>query len=95
MLITLKLEVDPVVKVKKFRQQLCTISELIYYTYNRFSIAGINNRFFEHAVNLFILSNALSPISDYKLFNIDDICMLVKEFSPQDFTEQEKVLLRF
>jgi hypothetical protein len=60
-----------------------------------FQLQELNNRFSEHAVELLILSAALSPKDAYKSFKIDDICNLVEKFYPQDFTEQEKIILRF
>jgi hypothetical protein len=55
----------------------------------------LNNRYSEHAVKLLSLSAALSPQDAYKSFKIDDICSLVEKFYPQNFIEQEKIILRF
>jgi hypothetical protein len=60
-----------------------------------FQLQELDNRFSEHAVKLLRLSAALSPQDAYKSFKIDDICSLVEKFYPQDFTEQEKIILRF
>jgi hypothetical protein len=60
-----------------------------------FQLQELNNRFSEHAVELLILIAALSPQDAYKSFKIDDICNLVEKFYPQDFTKQEKIILRF
>ncbi|XP_062166924.1 uncharacterized protein LOC133873208 [Alnus glutinosa] len=60
-----------------------------------FQLQELDNRFSEHAVELLCLSAALSPLDAYKSFKIDDICSLVEKFYPQDFTEQEKIILRF
>jgi hypothetical protein len=60
-----------------------------------FQLQELDNRFSEHAVELLRLSAALSPQDAYKSFKIDDICSLVEKFYPQDFTEQEKIILRF
>jgi hypothetical protein len=46
-------------------------------------------------VELLILSDALCPKDAYKSFKIDDICNLAEKFYPRDFTEQEKIYLRF
>ncbi|KAF5444869.1 hypothetical protein F2P56_033965 [Juglans regia] len=59
-----------------------------------FQLLELNNRFNENTMELLILSAALSPKGAYKSFKIDDICKLVEKFYPQDFTEQEKFLLR-
>jgi hypothetical protein len=60
-----------------------------------FQLQELNSRFSEHAVELLILIAALSPKDAYKSFKIDDICNLVEKFCPQDFTDQEKMNLRF
>ncbi|KAG6646247.1 hypothetical protein CIPAW_08G180800 [Carya illinoinensis] len=59
-----------------------------------FKLQELNNRFNDHTMELLILSAALNPKGAYKSFKIDDICKLVEKFYPQDFTEQEKFLLR-
>ncbi|XP_041001692.1 uncharacterized protein LOC121247402 [Juglans microcarpa x Juglans regia] len=59
-----------------------------------FQLQELNNRFNDHTMKLLILSAALNPKGAYKSFKIDDICKLVEKFYPQDFTEQEKFLLR-
>jgi hypothetical protein len=60
-----------------------------------FQLQELDSRFNEHAMELLILSVALSPKDAYKSFKIDDICNLVEKFYPEDFTEQEKISLRF
>ncbi|KAF8396080.1 hypothetical protein HHK36_017692 [Tetracentron sinense] len=55
----------------------------------------LNRRFNEHTMELLVLSSALDPRDNYKSFRIDDICKLVDKFYPQDFTEQEKIHLRY
>ncbi|KAG2666570.1 hypothetical protein I3760_15G069500 [Carya illinoinensis] len=40
-------------------------------------------------------SSALDPKDGYKSFNIDDICCLAEEYYPLDFSENEKINLRF
>ncbi|XP_062166907.1 uncharacterized protein LOC133873191 [Alnus glutinosa] len=60
-----------------------------------FQLQELDNRFSEHAVDLLRLSAALSPQDVYNSFKIDDICSLVEKFYPQNFTEQEKIILRF
>jgi hypothetical protein len=60
-----------------------------------FQLQELDNRFSDHTVEFFRLSAALSPQDAYKSFKIDDICSLVEKFYPQDFTEQEKIILRF
>ena len=40
------------------------------------------------------MSTALDPRNSYKLFNVEDICLLVDKFYPQDFSNQEKIHLR-
>jgi len=60
-----------------------------------FQLQELDNRFSEHPVELLRLSAALSPQDAYKSFKIDDICNLIEKIYPQDFTEQEKIILRF
>ncbi|XP_059630207.1 uncharacterized protein LOC132273209 [Cornus florida] len=55
----------------------------------------LNNRFSEKAMKLVTLSLALDPRDGYKFFNVEDICLFVDEFYPQDFTDQERIMLTF
>jgi glycine cleavage system regulatory protein len=41
-----------------------------------------NNRFNEQAIELLKLSTTLDPRNSYKLFNVEDICLLVDKFYP-------------
>jgi hypothetical protein len=60
-----------------------------------FQLQELKNRFNEQVVELLVLSAALSPKDAYKSFKICDICKLAEKFYPRDFTEQEKLCLRF
>ncbi|XP_052301255.1 uncharacterized protein LOC18095180 [Populus trichocarpa] len=42
----------------------------------------LNNRFNEQAIELLKLSTTLDPRNSYKLFNVEDICLLVDKFYP-------------
>ena len=53
----------------------------------------LNHRFNEHAVELLVLSSTLDPYQARQSFRINDICLLVTKFYPQDFTEHEKEVL--
>jgi hypothetical protein len=55
----------------------------------------LNNRFNEQTIELLKLSTALDPKNNYKLFSVEDICLLVDKFYPEDFSDQEKTHLRF
>ena len=55
----------------------------------------LNRRFNDQAMELLTLSSTLDLRDAYKSFNIDDICSLVEKFYPEDFTEQERLLLKF
>ena len=55
----------------------------------------LNNRFNEQTMELLTLSSDLDPKDAYKSFNIYDICYVVEKYYPFDFTEQEKVNLKF
>ena len=46
-------------------------------------------------MELLTLSSALDPKHAYKSFNIDDTCCFVKKYYLLDFTEQEKINLKF
>ena len=48
------------------------------------------HRFSEHAMELFMLSSALDPREAYESFQVSDICLLVDNFYPIDFTNDEK-----
>eukprot|EP00258_Populus_trichocarpa_P046712 XP_024462731.1 zinc finger MYM-type protein 1 [Populus trichocarpa] len=55
----------------------------------------LNNRFNEQTIELLKLSATLDPKNNYKLFSVEDICLLVDKFYPEDFSNQEKTHLRF
>ncbi|XP_028085167.1 uncharacterized protein LOC114286243 [Camellia sinensis] len=55
----------------------------------------LNNRFKEDVMGLLILSSTLDPRNDYSSFKVEDICKLANQFYPNDFTEQEKIHLKF
>jgi len=55
----------------------------------------LNNRFNEQAIEFLKLSIILNPRNNYKSFNIEDICLLVDKFYPEDFSDKEKIHLRF
>jgi len=55
----------------------------------------LKDRFSEQTMELLTLSNALVPKDAYKAFNIEDICTLVNKYCPLDFSEQEKISLKF
>ena len=54
----------------------------------------LNNRFCELTTDLLILSLVLNPKDAFRSFKIGDICNLVENYYPQDFTEQEICLLK-
>ena len=53
-------------------------------------LQGLNYRFSEHAMELLTLSSALDPREAYESFQVNDICSLVDNFYPIDFTDDEK-----
>ncbi|XP_028079332.1 zinc finger MYM-type protein 1-like [Camellia sinensis] len=55
----------------------------------------LNNRFKEDVMELLVLSSALDPRNGYRSFNIEDICKLANKFYPMDFSEQEKLHLKY
>ncbi|KAG6730512.1 hypothetical protein I3842_01G083800 [Carya illinoinensis] len=60
-----------------------------------FQMQELDNKFGEGTTKLLILSSALDLKDGYKSFNIDDICCLVEEYYPLDFSENEKINSRF
>jgi len=54
----------------------------------------LNNRFNKQAIEFLKLSTTLDHRNSYKLFNVEDICLLVDKFYPEDFSDQEKIHLR-
>ena len=60
-----------------------------------FQLQELNNRFSAETMDLLILSSALDPKEEYKSFNIDNICTLAVKYYPLDFTEQERLNLKF
>jgi hypothetical protein len=56
----------------------------------------LNNRFNEQAIELLKLSTTLDPkLFSYKLFSVEDIYLLVDKFYPENFSNQERIHLRF
>ena len=50
----------------------------------------LNHRFSEHVMELLTLSSALDPREAYESFQVNNICSLVDNFYPLDFTDDEK-----
>ena len=46
-------------------------------------------------MELLVISKALYPQDSYNYFNVEDICKLASKFYPMDFTEQEKLRLKY
>ncbi|XP_050280318.1 uncharacterized protein LOC126721308 [Quercus robur] len=61
--------------------------------YEDSQLQELNYRFNEDAMELLRLSSALEPGEALKSFRISDLCLLVKNFYPQDFTNYEKQVL--
>ncbi|XP_061962456.1 uncharacterized protein LOC133682945 [Populus nigra] len=59
-----------------------------------FQLEELNSRFSDGIVELLILSFALEPKDNFKLFKVDAIYKLAKKFYPEDFNEQEMYYLR-
>ena len=51
-----------------------------------FQLLELDNRFTERTTRLLVLSSTLNPVDGFKSFKIDDICSIVSEFYPGDFT---------
>lgn len=82
------------------QNSLNSVSQNFHYRIDIFAaiidsqLQELNNRFSEHALKLLVLSSTLDPQNGHTSFSIDDICKLVDEFYPKDFTEHEKEDLR-
>ena len=46
-------------------------------------------------MELLVLSSVLDPRDGYRSFNIEDICKLANKFYHMDFSEQEKLHLKY
>jgi hypothetical protein len=55
----------------------------------------LDNRFDERTMKLLTLSSTLDPSDNYKSFNINDICILADKYYSLDFSDQEKITLKF
>ncbi|XP_028092674.1 zinc finger MYM-type protein 1-like [Camellia sinensis] len=55
----------------------------------------LNNMFKEDVMELPVLSSTLDPRDGYRSFKIEDICKLANKFYPMDFSEQEKLHLKY
>nr|XP_017250691.1 PREDICTED: uncharacterized protein LOC108221313 [Daucus carota subsp. sativus] len=55
----------------------------------------LNHRFPENTVELLVLSSALDPTDCYKSFDIEAICRLACSYYPDDFSENDKLHLKF
>ena len=55
----------------------------------------MNSRFKENVFEILVFSSALDPKDGYVSFKVDDICKLANKFYLEDFTEQEKLHLKF
>ncbi|XP_059434852.1 uncharacterized protein LOC132167836 [Corylus avellana] len=67
----------------------------IFNTTIDFQLQELDSRFGEKAMELLTLSSALNPKDAYESFKIDDICILAEKYYPLDFSEQEKINLRY
>ncbi|KAL7109055.1 hypothetical protein ACP275_06G151700 [Erythranthe tilingii] len=67
----------------------------IFNTTTDTQLKELNSRFCDQTVELLTLSLALDPSNSYKSFNADDICTNVEKYYPEDFTERERLLLKF
>jgi hypothetical protein len=56
-------------------------------------IQEINCKFNDGAIELLTLTNALISKDGYVGFNVDDIVRLVEKYYPENFTNQERIML--
>ncbi|XP_042753304.2 uncharacterized protein LOC111915266 [Lactuca sativa] len=55
----------------------------------------LNSRFNDQAMELLSLSSTLVSKEHPKVIKLDQICRLVEKYYPEDFTEQERIQLRY
>ncbi|KAK9164125.1 hypothetical protein Syun_005027 [Stephania yunnanensis] len=60
-----------------------------------YQLEELNCRFNDDALEILKLSCALQPNDQFKLFDVDQICILARKFYPADFSDQEMHHLRF
>ncbi|XP_075666075.1 uncharacterized protein LOC142635908 [Castanea sativa] len=65
----------------------------IFYVVIDSQLQELNHLFNEDAMELLRLSSALEPREALKSFRSSDLCLLVKNFYPQDFIDYEKQVL--
>ena len=65
----------------------------IFYATIDSQLQELNYRFNEDALELLRLSSALEPQEALKSFRSSDLCLLVKNFYPQDFIDYDKQVL--
>ncbi|CAN1254408.1 hypothetical protein LINPERPRIM_LOCUS8646 [Linum perenne] len=74
------------------------LEHLYHYQYFNqcidYQLSELNSRFSETTVRLLQLSAALDPKDSFKSFNEDHIYQLAVEFYPQDFNDQERLIMR-
>ncbi|XP_065630415.1 uncharacterized protein LOC136067905 [Quercus suber] len=66
----------------------------IFYATIDSQLQELNYRFNEDAMELLRLSSALEPREALKSFRSSDLCLLVENFYPQDFTDYDKQVLK-
>ena len=66
----------------------------IFYTTIDSQLQELNYQFNEDAMELLRLSSALEPRKTLKSFRSSDLCLLVENFYPQDFTDYDKQVLK-
>ncbi|KAK5846065.1 hypothetical protein PVK06_002331 [Gossypium arboreum] len=54
----------------------------------------MNSHFNDEVAELLVLSFTLDTHDNYKAFRVEDICKLMNDFYPGDFTEQEKLHMK-
>jgi glycine cleavage system regulatory protein len=87
--------------VRRSRRKTKSITVEHYYRVDIFTaiidqqLQELNTRFNEQTIELLKLSTTLDPKNNYKLLCVEDICLLVDKFYPEDFSDQEKTHLRF
>ena len=55
----------------------------------------LDHRFDENMIDLLILTASLDPKDTFKSFEIDNICKLTNKYYTEEFSDQEKLELRY
>ncbi|KAK9676664.1 hypothetical protein RND81_11G092200 [Saponaria officinalis] len=85
----------------RFRQPKDRVTNIHYFRFEVFIAAvdsqlqELNYRFKDDMIELLSLCSSLDPKGNFQNFKVDDICKLVTKFYSEDFTQQEKINIKY